>query len=211
MIRVTKQKLVTLEPSKSSKQSISLLYKGFTLVELMVTIAVLAIMITIALPSLNTFIVKMRVDNEIRELQRLILTARNTAINEGMNVTLCPLNGAVCADVNNWNGIIGVVSSAGVNAAGIAFGTRIIKTKEAISAGEQLLFPNSALTYNPRGNIADGNIGTFRYCPQNETDFARGILISLSGRSYVSNDNNSDGKDEIRGGGAIECNKIIAP
>jgi len=198
MIIATKQKLVILERSKSSKQGINLLCKGFTLVELMVTIAVLAIMITIALPSLNTFIVKMRVDNEISELQRLILTARNTAINEGMNVTLCPLNGAVCSNVNNWNGIIGVVSSAGINANGVAFGTLIIKTKEAIKAGDQLLFPNIGLTYNASGNIADGNVGTFRYCPQNENDFARGVLINLSGRSYVITDINNDDLEQTR-------------
>ncbi|MCI2283147.1 prepilin-type N-terminal cleavage/methylation domain-containing protein [Colwellia sp. MSW7] len=77
----------------SSTSSFSPTYRkqGFTLIEIMVAISIVAIMTTIALPSLNTFIVKMRVDNEISELQRLLLTARNLAINTGKNTTVCPL------------------------------------------------------------------------------------------------------------------------
>jgi type IV fimbrial biogenesis protein FimT len=50
---------------------------GFTLIELMVGVAILAIISTLALPNLNQFLVEMRVDSEISKLNRMIITARN--------------------------------------------------------------------------------------------------------------------------------------
>ena len=45
--------------------------KGFTIVELMVTIAIAGIITMIALPNLNDFFFFFRVDNEIAQLNRL--------------------------------------------------------------------------------------------------------------------------------------------
>ncbi|WP_426360010.1 pilus assembly FimT family protein [Pseudocolwellia sp. HL-MZ19] len=46
--------------------------QAFTMVELLVGISVVAILAAVALPSLNSFTVSMRVDNEISELHRLL-------------------------------------------------------------------------------------------------------------------------------------------
>ena len=43
---------------------------GFTLVELMITIAIAATLMAIALPNFSSFLVEPRVDNEISQLQR---------------------------------------------------------------------------------------------------------------------------------------------
>ena len=67
------------------------LKKGFTLIELMVGISIVAILVTIGLPAINDFSIKMRVDGEISQINRLLLTARNTAINNEVSVTVCPL------------------------------------------------------------------------------------------------------------------------
>ncbi|MCW8832485.1 MAG: prepilin-type N-terminal cleavage/methylation domain-containing protein [Colwellia sp.] len=66
--------------------------QGITIIELMVSIAVLGIITAIAMPSLNQFLAGMRVDNEISQLHRLILSTRNTAVSKELNVTLCPLD-----------------------------------------------------------------------------------------------------------------------
>jgi len=170
---------------------------GFTLVELMVTIAVAGILTMIALPSLNDFLVRMRVDNEVIEIQRLLLTARNAAINSGQNASLCPLAANdTCQNTTNWTGRIGVVSSDG-----------LIKVKSAIKTGDQLIFAFSNVTYNAAGQLGffNGNSSTFSYCPKGNADYSRGVEVTISGRSSLTADNNGDGKDQDRAGANISC------
>lgn len=182
--------------------------QGFTLIELMVSIAVVAILSAIALPSMNTFLVKMRVDNEISELQRLLLTARNTAINTGQNTTVCPLTGNTCT--NNWQNVVSVFtnnSNTTNNNIYSAATEQRVKVKEAITANDSLQFDTlTRIVYTPTGRILFPTVAsTFKYCPQNDTDRSRGIDISISGRSYTTSDTDNDGKDEDRNGNEIVC------
>ncbi len=179
------------------------LTKGFTLIELMVTIAVAGILTMIALPNLSEFLVKMRVDNEVTEIQRLLLTARNTAITSGLNTSLCPLkNDNTCDAITNWTGRIGVVRIDAVN------GDVLIKEKAAIKTGDQLIFAFTDVTYNPAGQLGffNGNSSTFSYCPRGNPDYSRGVVVTISGRSSLSFDNNGDGKDQDRAGDNISLN-----
>lgn len=190
--------------------------QGFTLLELMVAIAVVGILTAIALPSLNNFLVKMRVDNEITELQRLLLTARNMAINTGKNTTVCPLTAGVCTTAcppsdddcsNNWENEISVFTNdSNVFATNGTFAApdELIKIKDAIKSGDKLQFANASVIYAPTGQLITSN-GTFNYCPKNETNESRGIDLSISGRSYVSSDIDNDDKDEDRDGNEIIC------
>jgi len=167
---------------------------GFTLVELIVAIAVVAIITTIALPNLNTFLVKMRVDNEITEMQRLLLTARNTAINTGKNTTVCPLSNGACT--TNWQNEISVFTA-----------DETIKIKDAIKSSDKLQFSStSAVVYAPSGRLVTPSVqSTFKYCPKSNADESRGIDLSISGRTYLSSDTDNDGKDEDRSGNEIAC------
>lgn len=168
---------------------------GFSLFELLVTIAVAGIIIAIAVPSLSSFTTQMRVDNEISELQRLLLTTRNTAINSGQNATLCPLQADdSCQDSTDWTGRIGIVSIDG-----------LIKEREAIQGGDKLDFTFNSVTYTPSGQLNNNNIGTFSYCPKGFSDYSRGIDLSLSGRAYLSSDINGDGKEQDRNNNNIVC------
>lgn len=168
---------------------------GFSLIELLVTIAAASIVMAIAIPSLSSFTTKMRVDNKISELQRLLLITRNVAINTGQNATLCPLQADdTCQDTTDWTGRIGVVSIDG-----------LIKEREAIQSGDKLDFPFNSVTYNPSGQLSNNNIGIFSYCPKDFNDFSRGIDLSLAGRTYLSSDINGDGREQGRNNNNIEC------
>ena len=57
--------------------------RGFSLIEVLVTLAVLMSLITIGVPNLINFTITLKVDSEISRLYNLLLTARNTAINTG--------------------------------------------------------------------------------------------------------------------------------
>jgi len=182
--------------------------KGFTLIELMVAIAVVAILSAIALPSMSDFLVRMRVDNEISEMQRLLLTARNMAINTGKNTTICPLSGGSCStDSTAWQGEISVFTNSDNSLATnntYAAPDELVKVKSAIKSGDILQFTNTSVIYAPSGRLITA-LGKFSYCPKDEADRSRGIDVSLSGRSYTSSDTDDDGKDEDRNGNEIVC------
>ncbi len=64
------------------------LKRGFTLVELMVTIAVIVIRATIAAPSMNNLIAKQRLNSAIRELSNTLGKARSQAALLRIEVTV---------------------------------------------------------------------------------------------------------------------------
>ena len=170
---------------------------GFTLIELMVGIAILVIISAIALPNLNNFLIKMRVDNEISKLNRMILTARNTAVSMGQTVTLCPLaTDNSCSD--NWGGQLSVfIDLDDDNVFDLTDGETLVKVKAKITQIGQLQYSQSVpITYEATGLLSTTN-GNFIFCPENNTDRNRGISISRNGRATVTSDLDDDGIDEF--------------
>ncbi len=178
---------------------------GFTIIELMVGIAIVAILSIVALPSLNNFTIGMRVDNEISQLHRLVLTARNSAINMQQNVILCPLDGINCT-AGKWDQELSVFIDVNNNGTYESAVDTLLKVKNEISDGDTLIYAgNSNLTFNPTGRITANAVTAFNYCPKDHDDMSRSITISLSGRPYQSSDTDDDGKDEDRDNNEISC------
>lgn len=67
--------------------------RGFTMIELMVTIAVLAILAAIAAPSFTSTIERWRVRGTIEDLQSSIYLARSEAIKRGGGIQIKPISG----------------------------------------------------------------------------------------------------------------------
>ncbi|MFT6900729.1 MAG: type IV fimbrial biogenesis protein FimT [Colwellia sp.] len=182
---------------------------GFTLIETLITLAILISIATVALPSFADLIIKIRVDNEISALHRLLLLTRNHAVNQERFVTVCPLNASKQCS-NQWHEELSVFYDDNKNKAlDPSSDEVIIKIKLAIKSGDKLQYAQgrTALVYAPTGRLAVwGGNGTFRYCPKNHSNKSRGIIISGAGRFYLSTDQNMDGTDENRSGRMIHCN-----
>jgi prepilin-type N-terminal cleavage/methylation domain-containing protein len=180
--------------------------RAFTMVELLVGIAIVAILAAVALPSLKTFTVSMRVDNEISELHRLLLIARNTSVNSGQDVVVCPIVNGSCTD--DWTQEVSVFIDFNQNNDFDIADDEIVRVKSAISSSnDQFQYSNGAfLTYNSLGNLPiNNNESTFSYCPDGYADASRGIIVAVSGRAYISNDSDGDGIDEDRNDINITC------
>jgi len=86
-------------------------HKGFTLTELMVTLAIVAILLVIGVPSYQYINNANRMSSEVNALLGDMQYARIEAIREGNPVTVCPGNGTsaapiptACSGTANWQG-----------------------------------------------------------------------------------------------------------
>jgi type IV fimbrial biogenesis protein FimT len=179
--------------------------KGFTLIELMVSVSVTSILAAIAIPNFNDFIVQMRVDNEISQLHRMLLITRNAAINSGQKAIICPLDNAFQC-TSQWQNELSVFVDVNDNKE-FDNNEKVISYRAAINAEDKLIYGKgrNKITFKPTGQLSGLANGTFRYCPLNHKEKSRGIVVARSGRLYQSSDNNNDGVDENRGNKAINC------
>ncbi len=93
---------VTL-PRTSVVDSLSHGQRGLTLIELMVGVAVLAIILMFAAPSFRGAIASNRLTTSTNELVSAIALARSEAIRRGSRVTICKsADGAACTTAGGW-------------------------------------------------------------------------------------------------------------
>lgn len=183
-------------------------YIGFTLIEVLVSLAILLSVIAIGVPNLNDFIVRMRVDNEIYHLHRLLLLSRNAAINGKTKVTFCPLNEENKC-INVWHEALTVFTDINQNKIFEPhLNEKIIAHKAAIKHDDILRYGNTrnGLTYAETGHLSGwGQNATFSYCPANHSDKNRGIIVAVSGRVYISTLNKQGTANVRRTGAKIAC------
>lgn len=87
--------------------------RGFTMIELMVTVAIAAILLGVAIPSFNNYIQNTRTKAVAAELSSALNLARSEAVTRSAQVDVCPSNdGAACGAT--WaDGWIVVVNATG--------------------------------------------------------------------------------------------------
>ena len=84
---------------------------GFTLIELMVTIAVAAILLTVAVPGFQSLVQNNRATTAAKQLSTEINFARSEAVTRGVEVSVCPVAGDSW-DENGWRVILGDACTA---------------------------------------------------------------------------------------------------
>lgn len=126
--------------------------RGFTLVELMVTVAVLAILIAIATPSFTSVINNNRLAGHANELVASLQLARMEAVRRNARTVVCRSdNGSSCAAGTQWNGWITFVD---VNRNGTAEAGELLRVGTAkvpveIRTGAAIL--GSRIVFSPDG------------------------------------------------------------
>ncbi len=182
--------------------------QGFSLLEVMVSVSIVSILSMLILPNLNDFVVRMRVDDEISMLQRMLLITRNTAINHSSNAVLCPLNnGGQCT--TDWHKELSVFVDTNNNRQFDPLENEsILTTKPAIKTDDILIYGigRQSVIYQATGHLSGLSNGTFKYCPFDHQDKSRGVVVARSGRIYSTSDVDNDMKDETRTNKEIVCN-----
>ena len=78
--------------------------RGFTMIELMVAITVVAILSAIGIPALRNFTLQQRIGTTVQELQLDIALARSEAITRAASVSLCTSDNGMTCTASGWEG-----------------------------------------------------------------------------------------------------------
>lgn len=179
------------------------LLRGFTIVELMVTLAIAAILLAVAVPSFTLFAQKRGISQKTVQVRNALELARGLALSQRQRWTVCTVNAANSC-----------VSSAGQRL--VVF--RDDNDDNDFSAGEMLQqeidinsielemsasFGRPYIRFARNGEALES--GNLEVCSTNQAvDYGRQAIVFRSGRIRLSNDSDGDGYDDA-GGTKIEC------
>ena len=168
--------------------------KGFTLVELMVTLTIAAILLTMAVPSFSEFVKNNRLVTQTNDLVTTLNLARSEAIKRGDRVTVCKSSDQLsCSGSGSWDQ--GWIVFADVAGDGVVTdpSTNIIRVHGQLSGNVTLKgdtnlaayvsYASSGATRQIGGGISDTQSGVLILCDDRGfTDAAKGIQVSSTGR-----------------------------
>lgn len=149
--------------------------RGFTLIELMVTIVVLAVLLGIAIPSFTESTLGSRLRSEANDLAAGALLARSEAIKRNETVTLCASSdGATCTGTwaSGW-----IVRSVG--------GT-VLMAHGAAPSGFLVSSSETSIDFQPSGVGAVSTTLTVCRATPSVGGQERVVSISATGRASVS-------------------------
>lgn len=171
---------------------------GFTLLELMVVLAIAGVLFAVGIPAMGNFIRNSRITGAANDVMAALHFARSEAIKRRFPVTLCTSTDlATCANsafLTGWVAFVDTNQSGQVDA-----GELVLLQHEAMNP--QITARSSVapfrVTYLMNGFALNANAARLVLCDQRgnvatggELSSARGILISVTGRAGVTRDKN---------------------
>lgn len=162
---------------------------GFTMIELVITVAILAITTSIALPYFHDFRAKQEVKKISSLLSSTIQSAKSHAAIQHSNVVICPISNQQSCENSNWN--TGFILFVDNNK------NRQVDLDEKIIATEfmDLKYGNlnwrgtlslPSLTFQASSGLPNGSNGSFFYCSTHQLAHHR-VVLSRMGHIRVEN------------------------
>lgn len=165
---------------------------AFTLIELMVTIAIAGILLAIAVPSFSELVSNNRLATQANEFISALSFARTEAIKRGTSVTVCKsADGSSCATSGGWQSGW-IIFNDGDRSGTLGAGEAILRSKGAFGSsantmiGSGSVFSNR-LTFTDQGmldNTTGELSGTISICDSHR-NIARRVVIAVTGRAQI--------------------------
>jgi type IV fimbrial biogenesis protein FimT len=171
---------------------------GFTMVELMITLVVVAILLAAAVPFLGDFTRNNRLVGQSNDIASSIQLARSEAVKQGVNTVICPSSDLTSCSNNaaDWQNGWLVFSDFNLDgdldagaSAPLCEATEdcLMKTGTGIDYKNTLTTTATLLRFLPTGLASNGGTVTFRLVSDKcHIDQARDIKITIQGHTLVS-------------------------
>lgn len=178
--------LQVINPAKHAIRLNSRSASGFTMVEMLMTIAIAAILTSLAIPSFRYITNSNRIASELNGLLGDLQLARAEAIKEGRTVTVCQSTDSTsCTNSTSWEkGWI--VFSDPTNVGVYDVGETYIRKQKQFSGTDTFVASNnvSVITFNREGyavGMPNGTLITL-HDATNTDSWTRCLVINLSGQ-----------------------------
>jgi len=159
--------------------------EGFTLVELLVTMAVAAIIVTWAMPSFATLMQNNRLTTRRDSFVGSLRYARSTALSQNVGTQLCPFSaaGSTACGANWGAGWIVVLNPNG--SATTTPPLTLLQSVQTRSGGPAISSPTAAalVTFDPRGLAT--NAAQFAVCDGRGSSYAYSVQVYPTGFAEI--------------------------
>ncbi len=148
---------------------------GFTLAELMITLVIASLIISLAMPSFNSFLLNNRFTTQANTFITAINLARSEAVKRGITITVCSSNNQTSCTTTAWqNGWIITDTASG----------EVFRIYDSLKGSSSLdnTEGNTSLAFTADG-FYTGTSTTFTLCDSSVTgETGRRIFINSTGR-----------------------------
>lgn len=155
--------------------------RGFSLVELMIALAIAAVMLSLAAPGMTQLIASIWISTQASDMVANLALSRSEAIKRGMHATLCPSDSSTACTPSAWSaGYIAFVDFDGDGS--FDTGSDIILRVSGRLQGDNTLTSGdfsaaTPLQFMPSGQA--GKAGSFTLCQNGQS--SRVIAVTLAG------------------------------
>lgn len=153
--------------------------KGVTLVELMVTVAIIAILASVAVPAFESVMLSSRLTSMSNDFVSAVQLARNEAIKRNTTVTLCVAGSASSCGTGGWQQGWLVLDSA----------SQVIHSRASLNTGYLLKSSGTAvtsITFQPSGAGATTAVLVLCKSTPSAGSQERTITVSATGRATIT-------------------------
>lgn len=168
--------------------------KGFSLVELLVSLVIVVILLLVGIPAYQNFVLLTHSNSTVASLANVLQYTRSEAIRRNTPIKFCMSSDQKTCGGSWESGQIIIDESAAEK--------KVLRVFPALAGNDRLTWDSSLGTdsyieFSAAGTTT-GQQGSFYYCPKGKSKYAKAVIVSYSGRIRIA--------DKRADGAKIECN-----